>query len=87
MAGFTVRPSRFAKVTGYTSELDAPETSHLHAILKVKREGYVPRNVRLRERIDPTLFTADVEAQDLERLESDDEVSSVAISRPLDIVE
>ena len=88
MAGFTVKQGRFPKVTGYVEGLTPTGAGErVSAILKVKSKGYVPDSVTLRERIDETLFTADIELAVLENLEADDEVSSVAISRNLKLVE
>ena len=56
-------------------------------IVKVNEAGYVPGGVRLRARIDDTLFTCEAPADRLQELEADPRIESVSVSRPLGIVE
>ena len=55
----------------------------LRAIVRVRQAGYVPAGVRLRSRVDATLFTADFPAELLETMRLDRGVASVEISEPL----
>jgi hypothetical protein len=55
----------------------------LTAILKVKKSNYVPKKVKLRARIDEQMFTGEFAAGDLQKIESDKNVVSIALSRPL----
>lgn len=86
MAEFRISPQPSSKITGRDPRLERTKAC-VSAILKVTRAGYVPDAVTLRERIDETMFTADVPPETLPRLEEDEEVASVAISRPLDVIE
>ncbi len=88
MSGFEIQRNRFRKVSGVSeSDLDKAEHSRLRAIVKVNVEGYVPKDVELRKRIDDEMFTAEFAPDVLEKLERDESVSSVAVSRKLDIIE
>lgn len=88
MTGFTVRPNRFAKTTGYAEPRTPLESARrLTAVLKVSEDGYVPDNVDVRARIDGTMFTAEFPADVLKRLEADKRVISVSIAEKMDIVE
>lgn len=57
------------------------------AIFKVKEPWYVPPTVRLRARIDATLFTGEIKAESLEQIESDPNVVSVSLAKPLRVIE
>lgn len=52
-------------------------------IVKVSEPDYVPSNVKLRARVSPELFTADVDAATLGELERDSRVLSVSTPRPI----
>jgi hypothetical protein len=52
-------------------------------VVEVNRGGYVPRWLKIRSRIDDTIFTADLETAALGRLEKDPQVKSVAVSMRL----
>jgi hypothetical protein len=58
----------------------------LTAIFKVKKSNYVPESVKLRARIDEQMFTGEFAARDLHEIESDDNVESIALSRPLRLI-
>ncbi len=64
----------------------APD-AQVQAIIKVRREGYVPAGVRVRSRIDGEMFTGEFQAGALERIESDENVVSVAPSRRLRFID
>ena len=74
------------ELTGTTS-LAAGDEIHpddsLTAIIRVSEPDYVPEDVNVRARIDPTLITASFLARALEKLESDPKVESVSLSRKL----
>lgn len=55
----------------------------LTAILKVKKRNYVPKNVKLRARLDDQMFTGEFTAGDLKEIDSDKNVESVSISKRL----
>jgi hypothetical protein len=58
-------------------------TGTITAIVKVKRAGYRPAQVKVRSSVDEKIFTAEFPAEALEKLEKDPEVEAVSISRPL----
>lgn len=60
----------------------AASGERITAIIQVKEPNYVPEQVRVRARIDPLLFTADLTIDLLGELEADRKVQSVALSRP-----
>ena len=83
-----VEPSKFRKVRGSAAlESRSDEDQRLEMIVKVNEAGYVPGGVRLRARIDDTLFTCEAPADRLQELEADPRIESVSVSRPLGIVE
>src|SRR5262249_55306551 len=55
----------------------------LLAIVKVRRDGYVPPGVTVRARLGPTLFTAELPAATLAPLEADPLVESIAPAQRL----
>lgn len=57
------------------------------AIFKVKEPWYVPPTVRLRARIDATLFTGEMQADSLAQIEADPNVVSVSLAKPLRVIE
>lgn len=75
-----VEPSAVAR----KSALQPNET--VSAIFKVRDPGYVPPNVRVRARIDATMFTGELSAVSLEQIETDPHVVSVSLSKPLRIL-
>ncbi|MDQ6436937.1 hypothetical protein RB623_23040 [Mesorhizobium sp. LHD-90] len=88
MGGFEIKSNAFHKVTGgVVVERAQRENCDLRAIIKVKQDDYVPEGVRLTERIDEKLFTAEFAPETLETLEQDDKVRSVAVSQAVRIIE
>ena len=88
MGGFDIKSNQFSKVTGDVAIENAQrENTDLRAIIKVTENGYVPDGVRLQERIDDKLFTGEFAPETLQKLESDANVSSVAVSRNVRIIE
>ena len=65
----------------------AAEGEMATAIVKVREPNYVPPKVRVRAQIHPTLFTAEFPVAVLGELQSDPKVQSVALSRPLKLIE
>jgi len=57
------------------------------AIVKVNTPGYVPEGVDVRARIDDTFFTGSLSMSDLERIQSDPQVASISVSRPLQMID
>ena len=85
---FEIKPSKFRKVQADASvQTCSDETQRLEMIVKVNKAGYVPRSVRLRARIDETMFTCDAKAGELQALEDDPCIESVSVSRPLRVVD
>lgn len=74
------------KISLAASRPDLAPEEIVNAIVKVRRAEYVPPGVRLRARIDSRMFTASFAAGDLSRIESDPDVASVEISKPLDLI-
>lgn len=64
----------------------AASSERITAIIQVKEPNYVPERVRVRARIDPLLFTADLPTDLLGELEADHRVQSVALSRPQKLI-
>lgn len=88
MSGFEIRENTRRKVTGVTEhEFEDEPAQQLRAIIKVQSEGYVPRNVIVRSRIDDEMFVAEFSSELLEELERDEDISSVAVAKRLKIVE
>jgi hypothetical protein len=52
-------------------------------IIKVAEEGYVPPGVKVRAQIDPRIFTAEIDQEDIARLESDPRIVSMGTAKPL----
>lgn len=53
------------------------------AFIRVTKPNYVPDCVKLRVRLSPQLFTAQIKPPDLDQLERDDLVISISASKPL----
>ena len=77
-----VGPSKV--VVGYGQHFQPKQ--RVEAIFKVVKPNYVPAFVKLRSRIDPQMFTGEVEYSRLNELNSDSDIVSVAVSKPLDLV-
>lgn len=58
----------------------------VEAIFKVSKADYVPEQVKVRSRIDGTMFTGEVTFGSLEELEQDPNVVSVSVSKRLRIL-
>ena len=61
--------------------------AQVEAIVKVRRADYVPKNVRVRSQIDSHLFTCEIPTAQLQALQDDPNVESVAINKKLRSVE
>lgn len=66
---------------------EAAEDEMISAIVQVTAPDYVPPQVQVRARIDPTLFTALLPRIALSQLEADPQVRSVSLSRPQKMIE
>jgi len=73
-----------SKITGKVPPGD--NNPMLPVIIHVLEADYVPAWLSLRKRITAHIFTADVAKADLPKLEADEQVTSVAISEPLDLL-
>jgi hypothetical protein len=71
--------------TSAASSIDSDET--LTAIFKVREPDYIPAGVMVRSRIDEYMFTGSFIASILPELDSDQNVKSVALSKPLQMIE
>jgi len=86
MAKLEIRANRYTKVTGDSNEA-APTGTKLRAIIEVIKNNYVPEGVALRERIDPKIFTAEFSPAELQTLNSDPSVKSIALSEKVQIID
>jgi hypothetical protein len=68
-----------SKVTGRAA---ANEGAAMSAIVNVREPGYQPAGVDIRKWIAADIFTANLLQPDLERLEKDSRVISVALNKP-----
>ena len=57
--------------------------SDLEVIVKVSEPNYVPDGVVVRAQISDVIFTSTIASDELQRLEDDPKVASVAVSRKL----
>lgn len=88
MTRVTRNANRFRKVTGDVAfDAEAAAGGAVEAIIKVNEDGYVPKGVTVRSKIDGTMFTAEFDSELLNKLEQDSNVRSVAISRSLRIID
>lgn len=58
-----------------------PEKGLVTAVFRVSRPGYVPEGVRVRARVDDTLFTGECQGARLESLKADPGVAAVEPAR------
>ena len=63
------------------------ENERMEVIVKVREPDYVPPGVIVRAQIAPVLFTSEVPAKMLAKLERDPQVVSVSISKKLRMIE
>jgi hypothetical protein len=79
----------FGKVefSGTIRPASIPDDQRVTAIFKVMEAHYVPKKVQLRARMDSEMFTGSFIAADLKEINADAKVISIAISRPLDLIE
>lgn len=61
-----------------------PPQGRLAVAVRVSEAGHVPAGLQLRERIDPFLFTAELDAADLYRVADDPGVVSIAPARRIE---
>ena len=59
----------------------------VEAIFKVGKADYVPAGVRVRSRINATLFTGELQSAFLEQIEDDTNVVSVSLSKKLRLID
>lgn len=52
-------------------------------IVKVNKPGYVPDELNLRSRIDPYMFTADTQAECIDKIKDNTAVESISVNRSL----
>ena len=71
------------ELSGSTRDQEYQPDDVVEAVLKVCTPGYIPPQVTLRARIDTTMFTGEMPFRALEEIDSDPEVISVSISKPL----
>jgi hypothetical protein len=73
-----------SKVTGKAKKDDADQI--LSVIVHVREANYVPEWLTIRKIITTHIFTADIQKEDLPKLENDDQVVSVSINEPLNLL-
>ena len=56
-------------------------------IVKSKKKDYVPKEVQVRSRIDPYMFTAKVKGNDLAGVAFDKNLSSIELNQKLPLIE
>lgn len=59
----------------------------VEAIFKVTKANYVPAGVRVRSRINATMFTGEVQGSYLDQIEDDSNVVSVSLSKKLGLID
>lgn len=88
MGAFEVNRNKFRKVTGIAEhQAESESDRRVRAIIKVTKENYVPDAVELNYRFSPTMFSAELSIGQLQELEKDEYVTSVAVSERLSIIE
>lgn len=73
-----------SKTTGKGAAAVGPELS---VMVHVRKANYVPEWISVRSKITDLIFTADINKADLNKLEEDEQVSSVSINERLDSLE
>jgi hypothetical protein len=69
-----------SKTTGKGASVINPELS---VIVHVRKANYVPEWITLRSKITDLIFTADIKKVELNKLEADEQVTSVSINEQL----
>jgi hypothetical protein len=69
-----------------SAQAEALEGQRLLVLVKVRAPDAAPSYVTPRAQIGPTMFSAEVSAVDLKKLEADPAVESVSISRRLPLI-
>ena len=88
MGSFETRRNVLRKTTGISEkDLTSGQPHRLRAIVKVRIPGYVPENVAVSSRVDDEVFTAEFGQDLLDALEKDEDVTSIAVSEDLGIIE
>lgn len=88
MPPLETKPNQFKKVSGEAAwEPESSGDENVRAIIKVNAEGYVPKGVTVRAKIDETMFTGEFAARLLKKLDRDANVESVAVSRRLRVID
>jgi len=75
------------ELSSASARQDIDPNEDLTAIIKVKRREYIPKGVKLRARIHPRMFTGSFAARYLRSLEADKNVLSVALSKPMGLID
>ena len=66
---------------------ERPTDELIVAIFKVDKADYVPREVRVRSRINANMFTGELKGAFLEQVEKDTNVVSISFSKELKIID
>lgn len=61
----------------------ADATDRVAVICKVSEAGYVPAGVTVRAQISPTIFTAELTRDDIDRLQQDPKVISIGTAKEI----
>lgn len=75
------------ELTGAAKSSSIKEDDTLTAIFKVKLPNYIPAGVNPRARISAKMFTGSFKSEQLKKLEADENVESVSLSRQLRMIE
>ena len=75
------------KVHRTKNDADQPADELVEAIFKVNKADYVPAGVRVRSRINATMFTGELRNAVLDQMEYDTNVVSVSRSKRLRLID
>jgi hypothetical protein len=80
----TLEPLTSSKISN--APRGASPGQRVRIFMKVRTPDYVPPDVKVRKKIDSHLFTAESDVGDLQKLQADPQVESIAISEVLGTV-
>lgn len=75
------------KLPGAKNDAEWRPDELVEAIFKVNKTDYVPAGVRVRSRINATMFTGELQNAVLEQMEDDTNVVSVSLSKRLRLID
>ena len=75
------------KLSGTKNDAGWRPDELVEAVFKVDKADYVPEGVRVRSRINATIFTGELQSSVLEQIEDDANVVSISLSRKLRLID